>query len=223
MTGWVDWIDRTVLNEEGLWEHGFKFGDWLALDGDPNQKDDRYGGTDTTYVASAYLKYSAQLLAKAAAVLRRTEDAARYQAISDRTKAAMQKAYFDEDGTISIHTQTAHVLALVFGLATEDQRPAVGKELIKLLEKSNMHLQTGFVGTPFLCQSLSEAGYTDAAYTLLFQNDFPSWLYEVDMGATTIWERWNSVLPDGKISGTGMNSLNHNTYGSIVQWMYEHI
>ena len=86
-----------------------------------------------------------------------------------------------------------------------------------------MHLQTGFVGTPFLCHALSEAGYTEYAYTLLFQNDFPSWLYEVDMGATTIWERWNSVLPDGKISGTGMNSLNHYTYGSIVRWMYEHI
>ena len=223
MTGWVDWIDRTVLNEDGLWEHGFKFGDWLALDGDPNQKDDRYGGTDTTYVASAYLKYSAQLLAKAATVLGRTEDASRYQTISDRTKTAIQKAYFDEDGAISIRTQTAHVLALAFGLVNEEQRPAVGEALIKLLENGNMHLQTGFVGTPFLCQSLSEVGYPEAAYTLLFQNDFPSWLYEVDMGATTIWERWNSVLPDGKISGTGMNSLNHYTYGSIVQWMYEHI
>ena len=223
MSGWIDWIDRTVLNEDGLWEHGFKFGDWLALDGDPNQKDDRYGGTDTTYVASAYLKYSAQLVAKAATVLGRTEDAARYQAISDRTKAAMQKAYFSEDGAISIRTQTAHVLSLAFGLAKDEHRASVGKALAELLEKSNIHLQTGFVGTPFLCQTLSDAGYTDHAYTLLFRNDFPSWLYEVDMGATTIWERWNSVLPDGKISGTGMNSLNHYTYGSIVQWMYEHI
>ena len=223
MTGWVDWIDRTVLNGDGLWEHGFKFGDWLALDGNSNQKDDRYGGTDTTYVASAYLKYSAQLVAKAATVLGRTEDAARYQAISDRTKTAIQKAYFAQDGTISICTQTAHVLALAFDLAKKEHRPAVGKALAKLLEQSNMHLQTGFVGTPFLCHALSEAGYTEYAYTLLFQNDFPSWLYEVDMGATTIWERWNSVLPDGKISGTGMNSLNHYTYGSIVRWMYEHI
>ena len=223
MTGWVDWIDRTVLNEDGLWAHGFKFGDWLALDGDPNQEDDRYGGTDTTYVASAYLKYSSSLVAKAAAVLGRTEDAAYYQAISDRTKAAIQKTYFTEDGTIRIRTQTAHVLALAFGLAKEEHRSTVGKALVKLLKQSNMHLQTGFVGTPFLCQTLSDVGYSEAAYTLLFQNDFPSWLYEVDMGATTIWERWNSVLPNGKISGTGMNSLNHYTYGSIVQWMYEHI
>ena len=153
----------------------------------------------------------------------RTNDAAYYQDISDRTKAAIQKEYFNEDGSVNIRTQTAHVLALVFDLTKEEHRPAVGKALVKLLEQSNMHLQTGFVGTPFLCRGLSEAGYTEAAYMLLFQNDFPSWLYEVDMGATTIWERWNSVLPDGKISGTGMNSLNHYTYGSIVQWMYEHI
>ena len=223
MTAWVDWIDRTVLNEDGLWEYGFKFGDWLALDGDPNQKDSRFGGTDITYIASAYLKYSAQLVAKAAAVLGRAEDAAYYQAISDRTKTAIQKAYFTEDGAISVHTQTAHVLALVFDLVKKEHRPAVAKALAKLVDQSNMHLQTGFVGTPFLCRALSEAGYSEYAYMLLFQNDFPSWLYEVDMGATTIWERWNSVLPDGKISGTGMNSLNHYTYGSIVQWMYEHI
>lgn len=223
MTGWVDWVDRTVLNADGLWEHGFKFGDWLALDGHPNQADDRYGGTDTTYVATAYLRYSAQLMANTAALLGRTEDAARYQAISDRTRAAMQKAYFTPDGTLTIRTQTAHVLALAFEIAREDWRPALGEALLALLQQSDMHLRTGFVGTPFLCHALSEAGYPEAAYTLLFQKDFPSWLYEVDMGATTIWERWNSVLPDGKISGTGMNSLNHYTYGSIVQWMYEHI
>ncbi len=223
MTGWVDWVDRTVLNGEGLWEHGFKFGDWLALDGDPNQADDRYGGTDTTYVATAYLCYSAQLMAKAAAVLGRGDDAARYQAISHRTKAAMQKAYFTAAGALTIPTQTAHVLALAFHIAKESWRPQLGEALLALLQQSDMHLRTGFVGTPFLCHALSEAGYPEAAYTLLFQKDFPSWLYEVDMGATTIWERWNSVLPDGKISGTGMNSLNHYTYGSIVQWMYEHI
>ena len=223
MTGWINWIERTVLNEEGLWEHGFKFGDWLALDGDHTQNDDRYGGTDTTYVASAYLKYSAQLVAKTATVLGFTDDATYYQAISDRTKNAIQKKYFNQDGTIAIRTQTAQVLALVFDLAKGEHRPTVAKTLITLLEESNMHLTTGFVGTPFLCKSLSDVGYSQTAYTLLFQKDFPSWLYEVKMGATTIWERWNSVLLDGKISDTGMNSLNHYTYGSIVQWMYEHI
>ncbi|MBR3804829.1 MAG: family 78 glycoside hydrolase catalytic domain [Clostridia bacterium] len=223
MTGWINWIDSTVLNGDGLWEHGFKFGDWLALDGDPNQEDNLYGGTDTTFVASAYLKYSAQLVAKTATVLGRPGDAIYYQNIVSRTKDAIQKAYFNQDGTLRIRTQTAHVLALAFDLAEEEQRPTVAKTLINLLEDNDLHLNTGFVGTPFLCKSLSDAGYSQTAYTLLFQNDFPSWLYEVKMGATTIWERWNSVLPNGKISDTGMNSLNHYTYGCIVQWMYEHI
>ncbi|MBR2651087.1 MAG: family 78 glycoside hydrolase catalytic domain, partial [Clostridia bacterium] len=223
MTGWVDWIVRTVLNADGLWEYGFKFGDWLALDTPPEGKNSCYGGTDTTYVASAYLRHSAHLVAKAAAVLGKGEDAARYQAISERTKDAIQRAYFAEDGTVSIRTQTAHALALAFDLVSEEQRTVVSRALAELIEKSDMHLQTGFVGTPLLCHTLSECGYSEYAYTLLFNNDFPSWLYEVDMGATTIWERWNSVLPDGRISDTGMNSLNHYTYGSIVQWMYENI
>ena len=94
---------------------------------------------------------------------------------------------------------------------------------MELLQEKGMHLQTGFVGTPFLCKALSAEGLSDAAYEILFQEDFPSWLYEVNMGATTIWERWNSVLPDGSMSGTGMNSLNHYAYGSIAQWMYENI
>ena len=86
-----------------------------------------------------------------------------------------------------------------------------------------MHLDTGFCGTPFLCRVLSENGHNEIAYTLLLNDDFPSWLYEVKMGATTVWERWNSVLPDGSISGTGMNSLNHYAYGSIVDWMYRNV
>lgn len=95
--------------------------------------------------------------------------------------------------------------------------------ILNLKELPILYLNTGFVGTPFLCKALSSEGYSDVAYELLFQSGFPSWLYEIDMGATTIWERWNSVLPDGKISDTGMNSLNHYAYGSIVQWMYENI
>lgn len=92
------------------------------------------------------------------------------------------------------------------------------------MPKSNhMHLNTGFVGTAYLCKCLSKAGHTDAAYTLLFNEDYPSWLYEVNMGATTVWERWNSVLPDGSISGTGMNSLNHYAYGAVCEWIYQDV
>ena len=223
MKAWIDWIVRNSLGETGLWEKGFNFGDWLALDGDANQEDDRYGGTDVTLVASAYLKYSSWLVAKAAKILGETKDAEYYQSISDRTRKAIQERYYTVEGTSLVQTQTAHILALAMDLVKDEHRKTIAEGLVALLKKSNMHLTTGFVGTPFLCKVLSEEGYSEAAYELLFQKDFPSWLYEVDMGATTIWERWNSVLPDGSISGTGMNSLNHYTYGSIVQWMYENM
>lgn len=223
MKAWVDWIVRNSLGETGLWEKGFNFGDWLALDGDENQEDNRYGGTDVTFVASAYLKYSSELVAKAAKVLGHASDADYYQEISNRTRQAIQERYYTSEGVSVIQTQTAHILALAMNLVNDEHRKTIAEGLLKLLEKSNMHLTTGFVGTPFLCKVLSEEGYSEAAYELLFQKDFPSWLYEVDMGATTIWERWNSVLPDGSISDTGMNSLNHYTYGSIAQWMYENM
>ncbi len=223
MKSWIDWIVRTNLGPTGLWERGFKFGDWLALDGDENQEDDRYGGTDTTLVASAYLKYSSDLVAKTAVVLGKEDDADYYHEISNRTLKAIQEKYYTIDGHSVIQTQTAHVIALAMDLIKEEHRGVIAEGLVQLLKENNMHLTTGFIGTPFLCKVLSSEGYTEEAYQLLYQKDFPSWLYEVDMGATTIWERWDSVLPDGKISGTSMNSLNHYTYGSIVQWMYENI
>ena len=223
MKMWIDWIVDNNLGSTGLWEHGFKFGDWLALDGDPNSGDDRFGGTDTTLVASAYLKYSSELVAKTACILGIEKDRSHYQQISNRTKKAIQDTYYTAEGKSLVRTQTAHILALAMDLVEPWQREGIADGLVRLLKENNMHLNTGFVGTPFFCKVLSSVGRSQEAYELLFQNDFPSWLYEVDMGATTIWERWNSVLPDGKISGTGMNSLNHYAYGSIVQWMYENI
>ena len=193
------------------------------MDGRPDQEDDRYGGTDTTLVASGYLKYSSELVAKTAEILGEKEDAVYYRGISERTQKAIQDTYYTKDGRCLNRTQTAHVIALAMNLVEPQLRSKIAEGLVELLRENNMHLTTGFVGTPFLCKVLSEEGYSEEAYQVLFQKDFPSWLYEVDMGATTIWERWNSVLPDGKISGTGMNSLNHYTYGSIVQWMYENL
>ena len=221
MKAWVNWIVENVVSENGIWDQGFQFGDWLALDG--NREDERYGGTDDAYIASVYLKYSAQLTAKAAKVLGYSEDAAYYTRISQRTKKAIQDTYFDKNGRCKIQTQTAQILALVMDVIPIGYRTRVTEDLLALLRQKDMHLQTGFVGTPFLCKALSMEGHSEAAYQILFQEDFPSWLYEVNMGATTIWERWNSVLPDGSISGTGMNSLNHYAYGSIAQWMYENI
>jgi alpha-L-rhamnosidase len=120
-------------------------------------------------------------------------------------------------------TQTALVVARYFGLFPENAAPDLVKALVKRIEARQTHLDTGFVGTPLLCPVLSQYGANETAYSLLLQNTYPSWLYEVGMGATTIWERWNSVLSDGKISGTGMNSLNHYAYGSVVNWMYRYM
>ena len=247
MKAWIDWILRTYVDEKGLWSGGFHFGDWLALDG--HEKDDRYGGTDVAYIASAYLRYSSGLVAEAAKVLAEgievestcleyeelqtrvsrknreqlLEEATYYRQISERTKAAIQKAYFNEEGECLVPTQTARVLALAFDLVEPADRPKVAFSLAEMLRANNMQLTTGFVGTPFLCKVLSENGYSREAYEILFREEFPSWLYAVQTGATTIWERWNSVLPDGSMKEPGDNSLNHYTYGSISQWMYENM
>ncbi|MCL2361081.1 MAG: glycoside hydrolase family 78 protein [Defluviitaleaceae bacterium] len=223
MKSWVDWITQKC-KEDGtglLWTEGFQYGDWLALDNpDP---DSNFGGTDTGYLASAYYSLSALLVSKAASILCNDDDAKIYADLSACIKTAMRKQYFTPDGRCTINTQTAHVVALHFDLVEESVRPRIAADLGALLEQNNMHLTTGFIGTPYLCRVLSDNGASDSAYRLFFQEDYPSWLYPVGMDATTIWERWNSVLPNGLISGTAMNSLNHYAYGSIAEWMYRNM
>ncbi|MDL2234291.1 glycoside hydrolase family 78 protein [Ruminococcaceae bacterium OttesenSCG-928-L11] len=223
MKAWVDFIktvDDTECGGSRLWKHGFHFADWLALDNpDP---DSPMGGTDPYFIASAYYCLSSTYTAKAAQALGKTEDAAFYGKLAEEVRAAIQREYFTGDG-LAIDTQTALVVALHFDLAPEQLRPRLAQALKAKLEASDVHLTTGFVGTPYLCPALCENGLEDLAYTLLLNEDYPSWLYEVNMGATTIWERWNSVLEDGSISSTGMNSLNHYAYGSIAEWMFRYM
>ncbi len=224
MKMWIDYIkniDDTKCGGKRLWTHGFHFADWLALDN--YHAGSSFGGTDCYYVASAFYYYSATLTAKAAKVLGKTEDADFYLELSEQIKAAMQEEYFTITGRIAVPTQTAMVLALHFEIVKEEYKDRLIKDLKAKLDEENIHLTTGFVGTSYLCPTLSKNGLGDYAYTLLLNEDYPSWLYEVNMGATTIWERWNSVLPDGMISDTGMNSLNHYTYGAIAEWMYRYM
>lgn len=221
---WIDYIHRIDEEKCGgkrLWNYGFHFADWLALDN--FHKDSCLGGTDPYYVASCYYLYSAELTAKAAAVLGKGEDALFYTKLAEEVREAIRKEYFTSTGRIAVDTQTAMVLALRFGFVPEEAKTRLVQALKSKLEEEKIHLTTGFVGTPYLCPVLTENSLADYAYTLLLNEDFPSWLYEVNMGATTIWERWNSVLPDGRISDTGMNSLNHYAYGSIVEWMYRYM
>lgn len=224
------WVERMRRDDEedggrGLWLQGRQLGDWLALDKpDPKDAESPFGATDLQYTASCFYYYSASLTSKAAKALNYVVDAEDYRALSEKIKKAVISEYFNPDGTFKIEgTQTACVLSLFFGIYPEGKKDAVLSQLKSRLKAKNWHLDTGFCGTPFLCRVLSDNGANDVAYTLFLNDDYPSWLYEVKLGATTVWERWNSLLPDGKISGTGMNSLNHYAYGSIVDWMYRNM
>lgn len=223
MKSWVDYIIRAdeQSGSRRLWTVGFHFGDWLALDG--SNPDSPMGGTDTDYIASAYYAYSSRLVAKAAKVLGREDQAAYYERISGEVKKAFGDEFFTKTGRLALDTQTAYAIALHMDLVPEAFRTRVADGLIKRLSIDRNHLRTGFVGTPYLNFALSDNGLEELGYTLLLNDDYPSWLYAVKLGATTIWERWNSILPDGKISGTGMNSLNHYAYGAIAEWMYRTI
>lgn len=216
MKAWVDYMTRVDGDDNG-WRRRFHFGDWLALDG-PGGVDGVMGGTEVGFIASTYYRYSTQILAKAARVLGKEEEAAHYEALADKILQGIRQEYFSPLGRCCIDTQTGLLLTLRHGLSVNPQKTA--EALVQKLKDNNGMLKTGFVGTPLLCEELTRIGRVDMAYDLLLNEEYPGWLYEVKLGATTIWERWNSVLSDGSISSTGMNSLNHYAYGSIVEWIY---
>lgn len=222
MRDWVEWIKRTEENAGcgRLWNVGFHFADWLALDTKNNSV---MGGTDPFFIASAYYYYSTSLLLKAAKALGYEDDIARYSQLLDEIYAAIQKEYFTPNGLMAQTTQTAYVCALFMGFAPEEHRERLAKLLDGELAATGGKLRTGFVGTAYLNRALSAAGLNKRAYQLLLNEEYPGWLYEVNMGATTVWERWNSILPDGSISDTGMNSLNHYAYGAIMEWVYRDV
>lgn len=220
---WTDYIihlDETQCGGARLWQCSFHFADWLALD---NPVKESFGRTEPYFVASVYYLYSARLTAQAAKALGKDEEAAYYQRIADEVLAAIRYEYVTPAGRVAIDTQTALVLALQFDLLEPKHRKRAANDLHKALAKRGMHLNTGFVGTAYLCRTLTKVGLAEDAYSLLFNEDYPGWLYEVNMGATTVWERWNSVLPDGHISSTGMNSLNHYAYGAVAEWVYRDV
>ena len=221
MRDWVRYIQRQA-NERGLWQSGFQYGDWLALDG-CNRPDlsGGIGGTDIYFIANAFYLRSIELTLKAARALGYEKEEKRLSSLYKRVLKSFRKEYVTEGGRLVSDTQTAAVLALHFNLAEERHRARILKELEENIHRHNDHLTTGFVGTPYLMHVLSENGLHALAGKLLLNEDFPSWLYAVNMGATTVWERWNSVRPDGSLDDNGMNSLNHYSYGSVGQWMHE--
>lgn len=220
MKDWVDYIAGEMQNRygkrSGIWDFTFHFGDWLALDGVNEQA--MKGGTDDGYLATMYYYNSAVLVAKAAGELGHLEEEVYYQNLAEEIRACLLREYFTPAGHLSVDTQAAYVVALRFGVYND--KSVLIRDFLKRLEKDEYKIKCGFVGAPVLCQTLSACGHSELAYRLLLQEGFPGWLYEVNLGATTIWERWNSLLPDGKISGTNMNSLNHYSYGSVIEFLY---
>lgn len=219
MKDWVDYVYRKDCErgQKNLYDFGFQFGDWLALDGSTEQS--MFGRTDNGYVCSMYYWASTRYVADAAEVLG-LKEAEEYTQRAEKIKNAILEEYFTAIGRLSIDTQTGYLVALKFGIFKDKQRMIDG--LINRLKKDLNRLKGGFVGSTIMNCVLAENGMTDKAYELLFYEGFPGWLYAVNLDATTIWERWNSVLPDGSISGSGMNSLNHYSYGSVVEFLYRY-
>ncbi|MBD7971211.1 family 78 glycoside hydrolase catalytic domain [Paenibacillus gallinarum] len=220
MKGWVDFISARC-DSNGLWQSGFQYGDWLALD--KEESADRTGATDKYLVANAYYAYSANIVRKTAEILKKKEDAHQYGSLYEKIKRAFNEEYITSTGRIVSETQTGCILALHFDLAEEKYRERILQSLETNIANHKNHLSTGFVGTPYLCHTLTENNLHDLAGTIFMQEDYPSWLYSVKKGATTIWERWNSILPNGDFDESGMNSLNHYAYGSIGEWMYRRL
>lgn len=220
MKSWVDWIGQATTTKN-LWTGCFQFGDWLSLDGENPAMPS--GKTDEDYIASIYYAYSSCIVAQTAKILGNNSDAKKYEQQAQAIKTAIKDEFITKNGRLAIDTQTAYALALHFDLVPEEQKKRVVKDLVQRLNKDHNHLQTGFIGTPFICQVLSENGEHKLATQIFLNEDFPSWLYEVNLGATTIWERWNSVLPDGSMNPEGMNSLNHYSIGAIMQWVYQQV
>lgn len=216
MKAWVEYIRKQGDNEY-LWNTGFHFGDWLGLDA---KEGDYVGATAKDFIATAFYAYSTKLLMKTAEIINNSTDVEIYSRLYTKIVDNFRKEFVTTNGRLAVPTQTAHVLALMFDLVDKKDRARVVKTLAEYLEENKVHLTTGFVGTPYLCDVLSENGYLDMAYKLLLQKDYPSWLYQITKGATTIWEHWDGIKEDGSFWSKDMNSFNHYAYGAIGDWMY---
>jgi len=207
---------EALLSSTGLWDTGFQFGDWLDPDAPPT--DAAKAKADPSVVATACLYRSARFAAEASTILGRGEEE-RWAALADRTRAAFNR-HFVANGIVQSDCATSYALALHFGLLDGADRVRAAARLAELVRSAGYRATTGFAGTPYVTWALSENGYVEEAYRLLLQDEMPSWLYQVAMGATTMWERWDSVLPDGRLNDPVMTSLNHYALGSVCDWLY---
>lgn len=221
MRAWVDWIAGRA-GESRLWNRGFQFGDWLDPAAPPSRPGD--ARTDQSIVATAYFARSAELVGQTAQVLGLPQLQAKYLALAAEVREAFNQEYVTPAGRLASDAQTAYTLAIEFGLlATAAQRKHAAERLVTLVRSNSYRIGTGFVGTPLICDALCSTENFDVAYRLLLERNCPSWLYPVRMGATTIWERWDSMLPDGSINPGEMTSFNHYALGAVADWMHRTI
>uniref|UniRef100_S0DG00 alpha-L-rhamnosidase n=1 Tax=termite gut metagenome TaxID=433724 RepID=S0DG00_9ZZZZ len=215
MKAWIGFMRAHAVDD--VWNYKLQFGDWVALDAEEGSY---FGATPNDLTCTAYYAWSTGLFARIARVLGNEADAAEYGALHERIVASYRRHFFGADGHLAAQTQTAQIVTLTFGLCPEAYRQNVVDDLLRLLAKEDGHLVTGFVGTPYFCFALSQNGHAKEAWELLLKEDYPSWLYQVKQGATTIWEHWDGLKPDGTMWSADMNSFNHYAYGAVGDWLY---
>ena len=216
MVKWVAYM-RSRAGDDLVWDGDFHFGDWLAY---ATTRSDYPGATTgKDLIATAFFAHSTDLVARTARVLGKDADAVKYETLVADIKKAFVREFVSPAGRVGENTQTAYALALQFDLLPEAERQRAADRLAEDVRQQT-HLTTGFVGTPYLLHVLAAWGHLDEAYMLMERKEYPSWLYPVTKGATTIWERWDGIKPDGSFQDPGMNSFNHYAYGAVGEWMY---
>jgi alpha-L-rhamnosidase len=211
MKKWVEHIRRENPDLRWTKKRGNDYGDWVSVNAQ----------TPNEVLATAYFAQSARLVGRMAKALGREEDAKAYEALFQRIKAAFDESYVTPDARVKGDTQTSYLLALANDLLPKEQRAAATDHLLEQLKAHDWHLTTGFLGVRHLLPVLTDTGHVDVAYRLLETETFPSWLYPVEHGATTIWERWDGYTVDKGFQDPGMNSFNHYAMGSVGEWLYE--
>ena len=224
MKAYLNYVRGVSKND--LWNTGFQYADWLSyrVDDSKGMIGQKSAITDNYLVAQCFFAYNAELMVRTARILGKMDDYKEWEKLQDRIKLQFQKEYMTANGRLISDTQTAYILALQFDMIPGNLRQAALERLVNNIKSYKYHLTTGFLGTPFLNPVLTRFGRNDVAYSLLLQDTYPSWLYPVKAhGATTIWERWDSMKPDSTFQDPGMTSFNHYAYGAIGDWMYRTI
>ncbi|WP_442577005.1 family 78 glycoside hydrolase catalytic domain [Microbacterium sp. F51-2R] len=214
---WVD-LQAEISGPSRLWDTGFQLGDWLDPAAPPQDPAD--ARTDRHLVATAYFALSARLVARMAEALGDVASAEKYGTLADEVRSAFVARYVGDDGRMTSDAQTAYAIALRFELLPESLQDAAADRLAELVREAGNRIATGFVGTPVLADALSAHGHLETAYDLLLEQGCPSWLYQVQMGATTVWERWDAMLPDGSVNSGSMTSFNHYALGAVADWLH---